>query len=33
MGHVGDLLLCVVNGGDDRSSKLLEVVGELVLLR
>jgi hypothetical protein len=31
MGHIGNLLLCVVDGGDDRGSKLLEVVGKLVL--
>jgi hypothetical protein len=32
VGHIGNLLLRVVDGGDDRSSELLEVVGELVLL-
>jgi hypothetical protein len=32
MGHVGNLLLCVVDGSDDRGGELLEVVGELVLL-
>jgi hypothetical protein len=32
MGHVGNLLLRVVDGGDDRGSQLLEVVGELVFL-
>jgi len=32
VGHVGDLLLRVVDGGDDGGSELLEVVGELVLL-
>jgi hypothetical protein len=30
--HVGNLLLRVIDGGDDRSGELLEVVGELVLL-
>jgi hypothetical protein len=32
VGHVVDLLLRVVDGGDDRGGELLEVVGELVLL-
>jgi len=32
VGHVGDLLLRVVNGGDNGCGKLLQVVGELVLL-
>jgi hypothetical protein len=32
VGHVGNLLLCVVNGGDDRGGELLKVVGELVFL-
>jgi hypothetical protein len=30
VGHVGDLLLCVVNGSNDGGGKLLEVVGKLV---
>jgi hypothetical protein len=33
VGHVGDLLLRVVDGSDDRSSELLQAVGKLVLLR
>lgn len=33
MGHVGNLLLCVVDGGDDSGGELLEIVGELVFLR
>jgi hypothetical protein len=32
MGHVGNLLLCVVDGGDDSGGELLEVVGKLVFL-
>lgn len=32
VGHVGDLLLCVVDGGDDGRGELLEVVGEFVFL-
>jgi len=30
VGHVCDLLLRVVDGGDDRGSEFLEVVGKLV---
>lgn len=33
MGHVGDLLLCVVDGSDNRRCQLLQAVGQLVLLR
>lgn len=33
VGHVGNLLLCVVDGSDDRSCELLQAVGKLVLLR
>lgn len=33
MGHVGDLLLRVVDGSDNRRSKLLQAIGKLVLLR
>jgi hypothetical protein len=33
VGHVGNLLLRVVDGGDNSGSELFEVVGELVLLR
>jgi hypothetical protein len=32
VGHVSNLLLRVVDGGDDSGSELLKVVGELVLL-
>jgi hypothetical protein len=32
MRHVGNLLLRIVDGGDDSGSELLEVVCELVLL-
>jgi hypothetical protein len=32
VGHVGDLLLCVVDGGDDGRGELFEVVGEFVFL-
>ena len=32
VGHVGDLLLCVVNCSDNRRGKLLQGVGQLVLL-
>ena len=32
VGHVGNLLLRVVDGSDDGSSELLQAVGELVLL-
>lgn len=32
MGHVCDLLLCVVDGGHDCGGELLEVVGKLVFL-
>lgn len=33
MGHVGNLLLGVVDGGDDGGGEFLEEVGELVFLR
>jgi hypothetical protein len=33
MRHVGNLLLCVVDGGDDRGGNLLEAIGETILLR
>jgi hypothetical protein len=33
VGHVSNLLLRVVDGGDDGGSKLLEAISELVLLR
>jgi hypothetical protein len=33
VGHVGDLLLRVVNGSDNRRGELLQAVGKLVLLR
>lgn len=33
VGHVGDLLLCVVDSGDNRGSELLQAIGKLVLLR
>lgn len=33
MGHVGDLLLSVVDGSDNRRGELLQAVGKLVLLR
>ncbi len=32
MGHVGDLLLGVVDGGDDGGGEFFEEVGELVFL-
>ena len=32
MRHVGNLLLRVVDGGDDRGGNLLEAVGQTVLL-
>ena len=32
MGHVGNLLLGIVNGSDDSGGKLLEVIGKLVFL-
>lgn len=33
VGHVGDLLLRVVDGSDNRRSELLQAIGKLVLLR
>jgi hypothetical protein len=33
MRHVCDLLLRVVDGGDDRGGKFLEVVGKFVFFR